>query len=228
MTVRGVDPFLDDGVRGFIRKTALKEYWKMASWMNLEDLIQDGYFVYYKCRNKFRVPERHEREAKYHSQDRDLTLKEQKRLFMAFFSRAFYNHITTLANKRMGVENSDHASIEVSISQLTPTGEEGDGDPWNSIAAAHQPADASLSILLRTLPAEIQQLITILAGDGAEALGMLCSRLERKTLPDGSIRVVRHRRRRRETTNEYYCRLLGLDPRNHDVAGQVRALFKST
>ena len=48
------DPFFDAGVRGWIVKTAYKHYWRVSSYYEFDDLVQDGYLCYAKCLRTFR------------------------------------------------------------------------------------------------------------------------------------------------------------------------------
>jgi hypothetical protein len=83
------DPFLDEGLKRWIINKARKEHWRISSWYDLADLIQDGYLCYAKCRRRYTF----------------LTTKnhpgpDDKRRFMALLKAAFTNHIHTLSNKR--------------------------------------------------------------------------------------------------------------------------------
>lgn len=44
---------LDRGMRGWIVNTAKRNYWRVAGWYDIEDLIQDGYMCFAKCRRKY-------------------------------------------------------------------------------------------------------------------------------------------------------------------------------
>lgn len=72
---------MDDGARGWLFRTAAKNYWRLASWYDLDDLIQDGYVCY--CKVLSRYP--------------DATDAPHR---MALFKRTYLNWIHDLANKR--------------------------------------------------------------------------------------------------------------------------------
>lgn len=74
------EPGLDKGLRGWIVNTARVNYWRVSSWYQLDDLIQDGYLCYSKVASKY-------------------TTANQKHL-MALVQRTFINHITDLARNR--------------------------------------------------------------------------------------------------------------------------------
>lgn len=210
MAHRTKDPYLDAGMEGFIRNLAHKEYWRVANWYGekgcgVEDLIQDGYLCYCKCRARY--------VDKLGVMPKD-PAPGDKKWMMELVRTAFTRHIQhTVAGKmKLGHEEP--------ISQFA-SADNPAADPWEKILPP-QDEEASLLALLRSMPGELQQLVTLLVGDGVEALGFERSRLERRVLPSGSVRVQRRGRRRlRETTNQYYCRLLGLDPSKRDLRAQL-------
>ena len=185
------DMFLDEGMRGFIVNTAKREFWRVAELCDFDDLVQDGYMCYAKCRRA------------YLDGRTDLTgTKDERRWFQALVKTAFNNHIHTLSAKR----KFGHTDV---ISQLGGETQSTEA-VWDSLLEA-QPEDATLLTVLASAPAEIVQLVKLLAGDGLNALGFERKRKGRRAL--------------RETTNEYYCRLLGKDPTVYDVVGQLKAYF---
>jgi hypothetical protein len=201
-------------MRGYIYATALREYWKVANWYDdPADLVQDGYLCFAKCRAHYVhklgvLPATH-------------PTRDQRRHMMTLVKTTFGRYIQHVlaAKTRYG--------HEVPVSQFASAGEEAADDPWAVFGeSSAQDADASLVDLLRSLPEELQQLVLALVGDGAEALGVCSDRLRVRETAGGTRRVTRHRKRLRETTNQYYCRLVGLDSTNHDLAGQVRSLLK--
>lgn len=67
----------------YIHKVARKEFWRVCSWYELDDLVQDGFMHYYRVANKY-----HRVRARPH--------------IMRLFQITFWNHITDLANQRTG------------------------------------------------------------------------------------------------------------------------------
>jgi hypothetical protein len=189
------DPYLDEGMRGYIVRTARQEYWRVAAWYDLEDLIQDGLLCYAKCRARYG-----ELRIKNHPSSGD------RKWMMQLVKTAFYRHIMTLSSR------AARAPGEVAVSQLVQDDGPGMAEVWDYIAPPH-PAEAHLALTLSSLPQELVDLITILAGDGAEALGF-----ERRHIG---------RRLGRETTNEYYCRLLGLHPERWDIRSMIREYLET-
>lgn len=72
---------MDQGVKGWIFNTSRKEFWRVASWYEYVDLVQDGAMIYAKI------------VAKYP----DLKTPKDR---MNIFKRAFTNHIHDLSKKR--------------------------------------------------------------------------------------------------------------------------------
>lgn len=187
------DPYLDAGLRGWIVTTAKKEAWKVAEWYSFEDLVGDGYLCYYKCRVAY-LEKIKKKEPSFNG---------QKRWLMALVKRAYFNHISTLASKRMAVH-------ERAVSQYVKV-EGGSTDAvWDAVSPS-QPEEASFMSLLASAPAEIKQLIQLLAQDGADFF-----KFERRRA--GRFKV-------RETNNEFFCRIIGADPKTTDIVGRLKAHF---
>lgn len=72
---------LDDGAIRWMKRVARDQYWRVAPWISLDDLIQDGYLCWYIVRNKYPDVESHANR-------------------MALFKRVFNNHLHNLANAR--------------------------------------------------------------------------------------------------------------------------------
>ena len=203
--VRRNPRFFDKGLKGWIISYAKKNYWRVAAWMDLDDLIQEGFVCYAICRARY--------------DDR----VENQRHFMALVKICFVNQITDLANQRT-------AELEIAISQLGD--DDSENSPLESILGGIE-GDAELAALLATAPAEIQKLMKLAASpqwaslmdvplrDGnsgprksmAERLGALLE------MPEGSLGI-----------EEQFHRLLdGLTPNptfsliSHPARGAIRA-----
>lgn len=98
--------YLDEGLRRWIYRTARQNHWRVASWYELDDLIQDGFMCYQKCAVKYA---RLLRKRKPQKSDR--------RNFMALVKVSYERHIHDLANKR-------RKQKEVAISSLLPKDKE--------------------------------------------------------------------------------------------------------
>jgi len=119
--------FLDKGMRGWLVTMARKNYWRVAAWMDLDDLIAEGFLAYAICRAKY--------------DDR----VANKRHFMALVQITFINQITDLANDRT-------AQPEIAASQLGNP-DDPEGDPRASRPEAeregevlHRPRRAGLRV----------------------------------------------------------------------------------
>ena len=203
MAVIGVndDPFLDEGVRGWIVKMAHKHYWRVAAWYEIEDLIQDGYLCYAKCRKSYRP-----------DPNKAVDNLDDRRTFMIYLSRSFMNRITDLANSRT-------RTPEVVASDLSDDQSEGI-ETWT--ASASELSDASLASLLATAPAEIIEILKALLVEGKADGPYRKSKLRKIVLPGGKLpRIVKAKRPIRETTAEHFDRCLG----RTGVVVQLRQYF---
>jgi hypothetical protein len=130
--------------------------------------------------------------------------KDQRRHFQSLVKTTFFNHISTLAAKHKGV------SVKA-VSQLPAAEAMSENEVWDTLMPS-TPEEGTLRALLASAPAEIKQLAMLLASDGLSLLGFERKRKGRRLL--------------RETTNEFYCRLLGRNPEQEDIVGRVRAYFR--
>jgi hypothetical protein len=85
---------LDAGMDKWLRRFAWENHWRVAWVYTLEDLIQDGYLYYVKCRNTYP----------------DIT---ERRHFMRLFQTSFRNHITDLANRNRRVSSATPTAQEL-------------------------------------------------------------------------------------------------------------------
>lgn len=270
------DPYLDAGMEGYIRNLAVREYWRVAGWYGpretgLDDLIQDGYMCFARCRARY--VDRVELPSVSSIRDRDLDGARNAVVGDLVYRRAAHRRpredllagdpptmvldaagtpylLDPSAQLLPAEPTEEHrrwmmdlvrttferylrhvVAGHVRYGAETPASQLGRDDPdapdaWDAMLPSTQ-QDPSLLVLLRSLPAEMQQLVALLVGDGAEALGFARSRFERRVLPSGALRLHRRGRRRlRETTNEHYCRLLGLDPARRDVRAELAAVLR--
>jgi hypothetical protein len=185
------DVYFDSGLEGWIKRTARENYWRVSKWYELQDLVQDGYLCYLKCRNKYAMCEPDPGAQKLNVWTHPSN--GQRKHFMALVKRTFFNHIMTLS--------SDFAamSVEESECDLEPRA---DGQPvLVEELAPVEAEELSVFIAVKNAPAEIGEAIKALVDDGDEYLR---SRLRRR-----DERVVRKRRKLRETTDERLARVTG-------------------
>jgi hypothetical protein len=195
---RNKDAYFDSGLQGWLKTTAKAEHWRVAGWYTVDDLVQDGYICYCKCRDKYTLarPAPGERPDGYAHQDlcTDTPSSAQRKHFMALVQRAFYNHLYTLAVRypatreqplaMFSVENGEPLSME----ELLPP----------------QPEETSALIAVLYAPTEISEAIVKLVNDGIDGGKFLRSRLRRN-----NGRVTIGRRALRETTQQRMVRILG-------------------
>ena len=74
--------FLDQGLRRWMFQTASRHLWRMPSWYELDDLLQDGFIAFLIC--KARYGER----------------VQNKKHFMALYKRVYMSIIHGMASKR--------------------------------------------------------------------------------------------------------------------------------
>ena len=128
---------IDDGVRGWIFKTAMKNYWRMASWYDFEDLIQDGFLHFYRVRERYK------------------DVKDKPHL-MRLFQTCYRNHIHDLANKR--TRTPEHLFVDL----ITPDSSEYDVlDRLKGIEEEIGP----LLVLLRQAPSEVREVLELFLTD---------------------------------------------------------------
>lgn len=163
-------------MRGWIVNKAKRDYWRVAGWYDLDDLIQDGYMCYARCH------------AKYPS---DLS----RRHFMALVQVSFVNHIHNLAKKKSLCQ-------EQVLSEIAHDGDERPESTADRLLGV-EPEEATLGTILSQLPEGLRQLVL-------------------KLLDGGSNTPYLRQGRRWETNNEFYCRLAGLDPKEHSIEDEFR------
>lgn len=181
------DPYLEPSVQGYIVKVARKNFWKVASWYEFDDLVQDGYLCYAKCRARFRGNVE--------------PTKEDRKTFMSYFQMAFSNHITDLQ------QDPRSRQQEVGFASLSDKQVE-TFESWTESAA--DLGQGTLATLLAQAPAEILDILKQILVDGVAEVPFLRTRLHKKLLPNSPTpRIVKGRRHVRETTVEHYDRCLG-------------------
>lgn len=83
MRVPYQDCCLPKSIVGWVYNHATKNHWRVAAYMELDDLIQDGLMKAYECLDKYGTP----------------GVDIDPPHFMALVKTAFYNHIGTLLRK---------------------------------------------------------------------------------------------------------------------------------
>jgi len=193
------DPYLDAGLRGHIVKLAKRNVHKLSAY-DMEDLIQEGYlcFSLVKARYVGKRPKRRPDGTYRRSLPAKRPDATAKKHFMRLFQRTFHNRIVTLGRKQSKLR-------ELLLNDLIPP-EQSEISAWDQLLPAEE-EQATVLQLLRGAPQEIKQLFALMVDD--------------------VIRPYRRspqRRGPRETTNQYYCRILGL-PSGRDLTAEVQRYF---
>lgn len=195
----GRDAYFDAGLRGWLKTTAVAEHWRVASWYDVDDLIQDGYICYIKCRDRYTfsppmIPGYQDLRVRYGREPN----KTQRQHFMSLVQRSFRNHIHTLSCKYP-------TKVEQPLSDMVR--EEAPDEPVTMEELVPVvPEEMSALFAVINAPTEIGEAIVKLVNDGVDGTNYIRSRLREKNgrLKRGRIAV-------RETTEEHNTRILG-DP----------------
>lgn len=132
------DPYLDAGMIGFIHNFARKNHWRVAAWLDLDDLVQEGWLSYYAIR-------RHPRYAAL-TNKRNPT-PDDIRQVMALVRTTFTRRMHSLAKSFNAIPE---ASLDGSLSDLAPAADCANG----------------IGIALAGMPHELANLLAMLvAGD---------------------------------------------------------------
>lgn len=135
------DPYFDTGLKKWIYKTAHQNYWRVASWLDLDDLIQEGFLCFAICRARYEPA--------------------NKSHFMSLVKITFLNQITDLANKRT-------RTLECPISDVAVLGNE---EEMLEILGGFEDGDAEVMALLARAPREVQIILAAMnTNEGAERI----------------------------------------------------------
>lgn len=192
MQARLNDPFLDDGLRIWIQNTARRNFWRVAKWYDLDDLIQDGYMCW--ARTRVRYPRLIEEPIVYGARAR----------FVAMFKRIYFNEIHDLANSRT------KSPVELQIVDLVSASESRGRRTSETSYLEHLVGscaeEATMAVKIAQAPLCVQNLLAALAKeDGPKQLR---ARLRKQS-------------HHRETFNERLCRIAGVDPSAIDLEWEL-------
>ena len=169
--------FMDEGAKQYLYKFCHKNHWRVAAWMDLDDLIQDGYECYYYTLNRYPKAEKVEH-------------------VMSLFKLVLRSKIEDLVRantKQVDDARSDLVEVFESPMMIIPD-------------------FSNLHALLLKAPKTIKDALELMLDN--QAREELCKPFER------------YENGRRETLNDRFCRLLGLDSKI-DVVGDIRTYFAS-
>jgi DNA-directed RNA polymerase specialized sigma24 family protein len=129
---------LDRRMRGWIVNTAKKQYWRVAAWYDLEDLVQEGFVCAMICQQRY-------------------SHIRSQRHFMALVQTTFINHIHTLAKQRT-------RQLDVPISSEVAERVRDPAEHLVKLAGGEEGDQVSLT-LLGQLPIELKMLLHRLQTD---------------------------------------------------------------
>lgn len=193
---------MDAGARAWLLKTAKINYWRVADWIEFDDLVNDGFVCW------ARVVARYER----------ATGRVRRRShLMSLFKRTYSNHIHDLS------KGKTRQPVEVKITDIAVRSNRGVGIPrhiredqgemlsWNYLDV---PGDLfEYERLIIEAPPILKNLLTVLLQDGPSATLRAAYRVARTG--------------ERETTNERLCRLIGANPADYDYASALRSFLSA-
>jgi hypothetical protein len=189
---------MDEGARGWLIKTAKENLWRVPAWVELEDLIEDGLLVYHRVILKYE-------ERDYVSPSGYVTKKSRRVRSRAhiqrLFQMAYTFHLNDLANKRT------ECGGEVMVRDLSSRAADAiEGVVWDVFAPT--PDALAHEQLICDAPYLVRRLLVVMTKD--ERLPAMLSRY--RVAANGY----------RETLNDRLCRLIGVDPKMHDLATALR------
>lgn len=138
--LRRIDLQPDEGAVGWIHAYARRNFWRVSSWYELKDLVQDGYLHYYRC------------------VDRYSAVVENRRHFMALFKRVYSVHIITLSNHRTQLTEVPFASMAVAVD-----GQDTEYRVEEVLGAVSESATGW--VLIREAPKEIRAVLSLFSMD---------------------------------------------------------------
>ena len=142
LTARQDDPFMDQGLQAWILKTAKKHYWRVAHWMDLDDLIQDGFLCYARVR------------ARYPEMVRPPLRPGQRAKFMSLFKRVYLNELHDKANDRTrGVSEVGLADVRRHDPNCPPD------ELYLEALLGEQPEEGTLAVLIAQAPPEVRDFL---------------------------------------------------------------------
>jgi hypothetical protein len=149
-------------IEGFVVNYISKNYWRVARTVPREDLMQEAYVVFLRCKRKY-------------------TQLEEARHFMALFKTAWVRHFTDLAN-------ADTQDRLVSSTEMV----DADGDAHTREMVGELCTDGELATKLRQAPAEVLMVLNLFLNAPQEILELAIggwSGQDRRCKAGGSKRI---------------------------------------
>ncbi len=179
-------PQFDGAISGWAVNYIKRNYWRVASRHEFEDLIQEAWIIFDKVRDNYP----HVNNAPQ---------------FFCLFRTAFTNHIHDLA-----INSTSERNLVVDISEEDLSYE----DILANIMG-DCPNAGFANVLFKQAPRELKLLLRSMFDDAKRDLFL--QKMKR--------RDPGHRLSERETTNQYWCRIVGLDPNKVDLVDLLHEHF---
>jgi len=190
---------IDQGARAWLLKTARENFWRVSSWYDLDDLVQDGFLCYQRTIAKYE-------ERDYVTKTGVVTKKSRRvrsrKHIMSLFQRTYINHINDLSKLRT-INVVEHLAFDLVVDPAVE-------DIWDVMS----PEGSDLmdfEKLIGEAPKILRSLLQAIVADGSQFL---------------LAAPYRVRRCGRETTNERLCRLIGADPAKFDLATMLKQYLR--
>lgn len=140
---------MDDGARQWLLRTARSNLWRVATFYDLGDLIQDGCLVWCKVVNRYEVQAGRVRKRKH---------------LMALFKRSYMNHLHDLASDRSRL---DERLVSDLIAGSATTSEY---DIWDRYVKAPLDELAHAQLLVEMEPVAKQAILIMESDEGVRLL----------------------------------------------------------
>ena len=178
--VRLFQPQWKGPIEGWTVKAAVRAEWRVAPELEADDLLQEGFLLFAKCRDYYTTGVGRQVVDAQH--------------FMSLYMASFNNLVNTLATKR-----SRRKLVTLDFEE----------DSFVD-ARADMFGEADIRLLLEDAPTQrVRKAVKRLLAD-----------------PDNRPVMFQWSTGKRETTNEYLCRLAGVLPEKNDLAGKIRQWLK--
>jgi hypothetical protein len=135
---------IDERAKAWLIAVARDHYWRVASWYEFSDLVQDGIVVWYRI-------------VKHYETDRDRVRRRAH--IMRLFKTSYLNHIHNLSIRRT------KAAFEVkAIDALSPTDVDSNDDIWTTAGKTRDLGEYDR--LIAEAPVMLKPLLRKLLADG--------------------------------------------------------------
>lgn len=139
-------PGLPKSVVGWIFNHARKNFWRVSSWYEIDDLIQDGIVCAYKCLDRYGRP--------------GIDIDEPH--FMRLVQTTFFNHIAEMLRHSRAID-------EINIQDISM--ERNESDILDGILGNTSVSEQDFTVLIKELPDKLRRVVELLlTDDGAKEL----------------------------------------------------------